>query len=250
MMTREQDTRIWYQRYYAQHTGVGRNDLRSNPGVLFQILATEASIVLAVRAMTHDPATARVLDVGCGTGGDLFAFIRLGYRPGNITGVDILPERIAQATDIHAHAHFIEGDASRLGMPDGIFDLVFESTMFATLPDNALRAAIAQEMIRVCNPGGYLFLIDWRTPKPGDRHYKALSRRELCTLFGVGHRTQLVGMFRGALVPPIGRFLSTHVPSCYFLFAALFPCLVGQVVWLLRKTDTTRETDGRRETTV
>lgn len=233
-MTRQQDTRTWYERY-ARRTGAARNDLRANPGVLFQTLAMEASLVRAARAMDQDPASARVLDVGCGGGGHLDQLVRLGYRAAHMTGVDILPERLAAAREAYPTARFIAADASQLDMPDGAFDLVFESTMFATLPDDALRVAIAREMTRVCCPGGYLLLIDWRIPKPGDPNYKALTHRELRKLFAVDCQTELVGMFHGALVPPLGRFLSAHIPSCYFLVATFLPVLVGQVVWLLRR---------------
>jgi hypothetical protein len=64
-VNKEVDQNEWYKRYY-QGVGAVRNDLRSNPEVLFQILASEASVVRALRDIRHVPATARVLDVGCG----------------------------------------------------------------------------------------------------------------------------------------------------------------------------------------
>lgn len=233
-MSRTEDTRQWYQNCYRKG-GADRNDLRLNPGVLFQTLAMEASVVRASRIMRHDPETALVLDVGCGGAAGLYQLLRLGYMPEKITGMDILPERIAHAKRLYPQCRFIEGDASRMEFADGAFDLIHESTMFATLPDDDLSAAIAREMVRVCKPDGYLLLVDWRTPKPRDPNYKALTRRRLDKLFAVGTKTQLVKAFRGALVPPLGRFLSKRLPSSYFAVAAVVPFLVGQVAYLLKK---------------
>ncbi|MFZ1936101.1 MAG: class I SAM-dependent methyltransferase [Thermoguttaceae bacterium] len=234
-------TQQWYQSYYRKK-GADRNDLRANRGVLFQTLAWEASIVRACRAIDHDPANASVLDVGCGCGGDVRELTQLHYDPEKIIGIDLLPERIRAAEKLWPRTRFILGDASRLEFADDSFDLVFESTMFATLPDDVLSAAIAREMVRVCRPGGYLMLVDWWTPKPRDPNYKALTRRRLADLFAVGRQTDVLRICRGALVPPLGRSLSTWLPSVYFLVAAVFPFLVGQVTYVLQKR---AETPGR-----
>jgi ubiquinone/menaquinone biosynthesis C-methylase UbiE len=231
-------TQQWYKSYYLKK-GADRNDLRTNPGVLLQALATEASVVRACRAVDHDCANASVLDVGCGGGGDIHELIRLHYDPGKITGIDVLPDRIQAAKRLWPQIRFVQGDASRMEFADQSFDLVFESTMFATLPDDALSAAIAREMLRVCRPGGYLMLVDWWTPKPGDRSYKALTRRRLANLFAVGRETVVLRTYRGALVPPLGRWLSKWFPSAYFAVAAVFPFLVGQVTYVLQKLQPT-----------
>lgn len=234
-MEREKDQRDYYTRYYFR-SGSVRNDPRRNPEVLFQALASEASVVNAIRVVPHDPSLARVLDVGCGSGGDIYQLLRLGYEPVNITGVEIQQERIAAARRLYPQMEFIHADATRMQFEDDTFDLVFESTMFATLLDDYDRAAIASEMVRVCKPAGFLVLVDWRSPKPGDPSYKALSRKELRILFSIGSRTKLIGVQKGALVPPIGRFLSKRAPSVYFVVSALLPFLVGQVVYVLTKT--------------
>jgi len=233
---RERETQDWYRRYQAR-LGEDRNDLRTNPGVLFQTLALEGSMVRALAGLPLVPRGALVLDVGCGGGGDLYHLFRLGFRPGHVTGIDILRERIEDARELYPQSIFIQGDASAMELGDGSFDLVFESTMFATLPDDALCTRIAAEMVRVCKPGGHILLVDWRTPKLGDPNYKALTRRRLGNLFGVGLSTRLCGVHRGALVPPLGRFLSARLPSVYFLVSALCPFLVGQVAYVLRKAN-------------
>lgn len=231
---REREAQDWYGRYYAR-LGGDRNDLRTNRGVLFQTLALEVSVVRAVAGLPLVPGEALVLDVGCGGGGDLYQLLRLGFRPENITGIDVLPERIEGARKLYPQIAFIQGDASAMEFPTGTFDLLFESTMFATLPDDDLCAGIAGEMVRVCKPGGHILLVDWRTRKAGDPDYKALTRQRVRKLFGVGQATRLAAVTRGALVPPLGRFLSARLPSTYFLVSALCPFLVGQTTYVLEK---------------
>ncbi len=226
----------WYQHYYRKG-GVERNDLRANPEVLFQVLAMEAALIRAMRFVQHTPSAAEVLDVGCGGGADILQLVRMGYDPLKITAIDIQEERVVAARRLYPQINFIIADATRMDFEDNRFDLVFESTMFATLPADAERVAIAAEMVRVCKPGGYLFLVDWRTPKLRDPNYKALTGGELRRLFTVGTTTSLVAVCGGALVPPVGRFLSSHLSSLYFLVARLFPFLVGQVAYVLRKRE-------------
>lgn len=238
-MNREISQKEWYQRYYGK-AGQNRNDLRLNAEVLFQTLAYEVSFVRAMRDIRHDPKEARVLDVGCGGGGGIYQLLRVGYDPSNMTGIDIQEDRLADAQRLYPQSQFIHADATRMSFENDSFDLVFESTMFATLPNDRERIAIAAEMVRVCKFGGCLLLMDWRTPKPGDPNYKALTGRELRNLFFVGTSTRLLGIYKGALVPPLGRFLSKHTPSLYFLVAAIFPCLVGQVAYVLTKDQTGR----------
>lgn len=120
---------------------------------------------------------------------------------------------------------------------DALFDVVSESTMFVTLPSDELRTAIASEMLRVCRPGGYLVLIDWRTPWPGNPNYKALTLREVRRLFGIGEKADLVARRRGALAPPLGRLISHRAWPFYFPISALAPALVGQVVYVLKRRD-------------
>lgn len=233
-MSKEQIQNDWYRAYYAKG-GSDRNDLRGNPEVLFQVLGLERSFIQASRAILNETGNAKVLDVGCGGGGDLFQLLRIGYRAENITGIEVQADRLESARKLYPAIRFIHGDASKTDFSEGEFDLVFESTMFATLPDDKVREGIAAEMLRVCKSGGYLLLLDWRTHKPGDPNYKALTRREVKKLFRVGADTEIVGVYPGALVPPVGRFLSAHLPSVYFLVAAIFPFLVGQVAYLLKK---------------
>ena len=223
-----------YSKYYDQHSA-DRNDLLGNAEVAFQTFAFDRANIAALRAMQLDRDKARVLDVGCGSGAGLLQFLRLGFRPDHLSGIDISQERIDEARRSLPNVDFRCESADALSYSDGAFDITFESTMFVLLPSESMARDIAKEMVRVTRPGGYLMLVDWRYSKPGSDVYKAMSSSRIADLFGVGASTTVVTRERGALVPPLGRFLSRRAPSLYFLAQGLLPFAVGQVTTVLRK---------------
>ncbi|MEP6506719.1 MAG: class I SAM-dependent methyltransferase [Gemmatimonadales bacterium] len=223
-----------YSKYYEQHNA-DRNDLLGNAEVAFQTFAFDRANISALGHMELNRDEARVLDVGCGSGAGLIQFLRLGFRPDQLTGIDISNERIDDARRSLPSVEFKCESADRLSYADGSFDIVFESTMFVLLPTEEMASGIANEMLRVTRPGGYLMLVDWRYSKPGSDVYKAMNKSRIANLFGVGTSTTVVARESGALVPPLGRFLSRRAPSLYFLAQAMLPFAVGQVTTVLRK---------------
>ncbi|MBF8223651.1 class I SAM-dependent methyltransferase [Halomonas sp. 328] len=101
----------------------------------------------------------RVLDVACGSGQ---AAIPLAKSGAEVTGVDIAPQSLQQAR-VRAKAEgldiqFDEGDAEVLPYEDASFDLVISliGAMFAPRPER-----VAQELVRVCRPGGRIVMANW-----------------------------------------------------------------------------------------
>lgn len=223
-----------YHHYYIRK-GDDRNDPLRNPGVLFQNLAFQKSEVEALRRLSGDKHSWKILDVGCGSGFSLQALLHYGLEPEHLYGIDILEDRIARARRRLPAVHLTHGDAARMGYEADSFDLVKESTMFVQITDEAAARAIAAEMLRVAKPGGHILLTDWRYSfgRPG---YRALSAKRIRELFGVGTRTSVVFRTHGALIPVLGRACSRYCCSLYFLTCRLFPFLVGQVTVVLRKT--------------
>jgi SAM-dependent methyltransferase len=100
-----------------------------------------------------------VLDVATGTG---WTARLSAARGAGVTGVDYSEELIAAARKI-ARDHgvsiaFDVGDAHQLPYSDGIFDAVVSTfgVIFARQPE-----VVAQELVRVCRPGGRLALAVW-----------------------------------------------------------------------------------------
>ncbi len=233
-MTSAPSSKDLYKQYYEK-LGEDRNDLLRNPEVLFQSFAIERANIAALRSIGLDKSSARVLDVGCGSGGGLLQFVRLGFNPAKLVGIDSSAARIEQGRSLLPGIDLRVADATQIPFTDDSFDLVFESTMLGTLESQSLLASIAAEMIRVTRRGGHIMLADWRYSRKGSGVKTAISSAKIAELFEVGRSTAVVRRERGALVPPLGRRLSRVAPSLYFLVQAMLPFAAGQVTTVLRK---------------
>ena len=100
-----------------------------------------------------------VLDVACGTGNLALPAARTGAT---VTGVDIAPNLVEQARENAKreglNAQFDEGDAEALPYGDASFDAVVTmfGAMFAPRPE-----LVAEELKRVCRPGGFIAMANW-----------------------------------------------------------------------------------------
>jgi SAM-dependent methyltransferase len=236
---RHQRTVDCFRSYYTAK-GDDRNDPLRNPGVLFQNLAFEKSIVQALRQLRmvdkDGKHSWKILDVGCGAGFSLLRLLYYGLEPERLYGIDIAEDRIAHGRKRLPTLNLTHGDATEMEYESGSFDLAMESTMFIQMTDESISQGISHEMLRVVKPNGYIMLIDWRYSF-GREGYQALSPSRIARLFGVGTRTSVVSRTHGALIPALGRALSRYCSSLYFPVCTLFPLLVGQMTVVLRKTD-------------
>ncbi|MFL5582269.1 MAG: class I SAM-dependent methyltransferase [Gemmatimonadaceae bacterium] len=104
----------------------------------------------------------RVLEVGCGTGRISLPLARAGHA---VTGVDLSPAMLARAREklaaepeaVRARVALVEGDATRLDVPGGPFDLAiapFRVLQHLTDVDDQLRCLTSVR--RHLAPGGRL----------------------------------------------------------------------------------------------
>ena len=99
----------------------------------------------------------RVLDVAAGTGNVALRAAELGAE---VVALDITPESLAagrrEAESLDLSLEWVEGDAQELPFEDASFDVVTSSAGAMFAPDHQ---AVADEMLRVCRPGGTIGLI-------------------------------------------------------------------------------------------
>jgi ubiquinone/menaquinone biosynthesis C-methylase UbiE len=107
-------------------------------------------------------AGARVLDVAAGNGNAALAAAR---RWCEVTAVDYVPRLLERARERAAADRlpiaFREADAENLPFADASFDAVLSTFGVMFTPD---QERAAQEMLRVCRPGGKIGLANW-TPE-------------------------------------------------------------------------------------
>ena len=105
---------------------------------------------------------ARVLDVAAGTGN---ASIPAAQRGAQVTASDLTPELLeagSQRPDATGlPIEWVEADAEHLPFDDESFDVVMSSIGVMFAPHHQ---AAADELVRVCRPGGTIALLSW-TPE-------------------------------------------------------------------------------------
>lgn len=101
----------------------------------------------------------KVLDIGCGDGGDALIFVKLG---GNVMGIDIKPHPNWQTLK-QDNLNFKIADACALPFEDNSFDLVFEKDMLHHVnnPQKALS-----EIWRVTKKKGEVIIVEGNRYNP------------------------------------------------------------------------------------
>ena len=118
----------------------------------------------------------RVLDVACGTGSVARHVAPLVGSSGKVVALDVNADMLRVARTLPASAgatiEWLQGDATRLDLPDGSFDLVLCQQGLQFFPD---RAAAVGKMRCVLADGGRVVISVWQAL---ERHplYEALFR--------------------------------------------------------------------------
>lgn len=179
-----------------------------NPSYVFLMQEQERRMLVALKQYGFVQLDAmKILEIGCGTGFWLREFIKWGARPQNITGVDLLSDRVSIAKRLCPERVRIEcGSATKLGFPDGCFDLVLQSTVFSSVLDPSTRQQIASEMLRVVKADGAILWYDFHMDNPKNHDVQGIKKREIVQIFQ-GCRIELR---RITLAPPLARVLAPH----------------------------------------
>lgn len=100
----------------------------------------------------------KVLELGCGTGSNLFNLRAIG-KIFEFTGLDINAEEICLAQHKFPTAQFICGDGTNVRLPDESFDLVFcRDVIHHIEPSQQLK--LIKEMTRLTKVGGQIVVIE------------------------------------------------------------------------------------------
>ena len=107
-------------------------------------------------------AGVHVLDVAAGTGNVALAAAQAGA---SVVASDLTPALLEtgrrRAAERGLSVEWVEADAEALPFADAVFDAVTSSVGVMFAPD---QVTAAQELLRVCRPGGVIGLVNW-TPE-------------------------------------------------------------------------------------
>jgi SAM-dependent methyltransferase len=125
------------------------------------------------------------LDVATGTGEIAVPVARAGAR---VTGLDLAPELISTARERAAaegvEVKFEVGDAESLPYESASFDTVSSTFGCMFAPDHG---ATANELARVCKPGGRLSLLTWHPTRGVAEFFKVMAAYQPPRPEGVGN---------------------------------------------------------------
>jgi len=187
------------------------------PGNRAMMLERQCALKKMLGALgLHSFANKKLLEIGCGSGQVLELFSDLGFSSGNLYGVDLLPDRIAEAKQRCPGFNLQQANAERLPFPDGFFDFLSAFTVFSSILDESMARNVVKECRRVLRMGGALVWYDFRVNNPGNPNVRGIGLPQIRQLFGqfVCHFSTLT------LLPPLARRLG-------FLTHILYPVLAG-----------------------
>jgi ubiquinone/menaquinone biosynthesis C-methylase UbiE len=190
-----------------------------SPGHLFIVQDRERRLLASLRERDFAALdTKEILEVGCGTGYWLREFIKWGAQPAKISGVDLLPDRVAKARELCPEGVRIQcGNAAKLTFPDNTFDIVLQSTVFTSVLDYDMRRQMAAEMIRVVKASGLILWYDYHVNNPWNPDVRGVKKQEIYQLFP-GCRIELR---RITLAPPVVRLLTPYSWLVSYLLAKI-----------------------------
>ena len=175
----------------------------------------------------------KVLEIGCGSGGNLLELMRLGFLPENLIGNELLEERSLIARHTLPEAiKIITGDASSLKLPENSFDVVFQSTVFTSILDDDFQKKLAARMWAMVKPGGGILWYDFIYNNPRNPDVRGVPVKRIQVLFPKAK----INVNSLTLAPPISRRVTRINPYIYTIFN-VFPFLRTHVLCWIQKTE-------------
>lgn len=188
-----------------------------------------ALLQMLVRHGRTEPAALRLLEVGCGAGANLLQMLRLGFAPEHLSGIELLPERHAQARAVLPAAVALHlGDACEAPVAPASQDLLLQSTVFSSLLDDAFQERLATAMWSWLKPGGALIWYDFAVDNPRNRDVRGVPVTRVRQLFPAGR----LDVRRVTLAPPIARRVCRLHPALYTVFNAVPWLRTHRLVWI------------------
>lgn len=217
------------ERYARRQASDARYSLL-DPAALLEVQQRQrAMLTLLRRAGLADFGALTALEVGCGSGNNLLELLRLGFAPERLAGIELLPERHAQARRVlPPSVQLTLGDATEAAIAPSSFDIVLQMTVFSSLLDDAFQQRLAARMWQWVKPGGGVLWYDFTVNNPRNPDVRGVPMARVRALFPEAR----IDALRVTLAPPLARPLARLHPALYTLFNALPPLRTHVLAWL------------------
>ena len=188
-----------------------------------------AMLALFARAGWHDLSARRVVEAGCGSGGNLLEMLRLGCAPQNLVGIELLPARQLQARARLPPATGVWlGDAAGMPIEPDSQDLVLLFTVLSSLLEDAAQQRLADALWRWLKPGGAVLCYDLAVANPRNADVRAVAPRRLRQLFPAA----CLHSRRVTLAPPLARRVCRWHPALYGLLNGIVLLRSHRLTWI------------------
>lgn len=170
----------------------------------------EITAALLDTACVPGAADRRILDAGCGTGGNL-AWLARYAGTGSVAGVDLIETALGFCR-ANGHKLLAQATATDLPFTDSVFDLVTSFDVLVQIPGEESDARAIEEMRRVLLPGGIAFVRVAAYSWMRSGHDEALGTQRRYTLSELTEKMRRAGF---------GILRATYANTLLFPLAAL-----------------------------
>ncbi|MGM9488974.1 class I SAM-dependent methyltransferase [Ideonella sp. YS5] len=159
-----------------------------------------------------------LIEVGSGSGGNLLDFLRFGFAPERLAGIELLADRHAVARHaLPESLRLMNGNALELLPALAPADVVFQATVFSSLLDDAFQEQLAEAMWSAVKPGGGILWYDFTVDNPRNPDVRGVPLSRVRALFPQGR----LQARRLTLAPPLARAAVRLHPGLYTVFNTL-----------------------------
>jgi SAM-dependent methyltransferase len=218
---------------YARRHDDDRRYSPLNPAVLLATQERQRAIAdLFVSLGWLDLGGVRLLEVGCGTGSNLLEFLRFGFKPEHLQGIELLTASVERARrELPVSVRITLGDAAGTAasfVPEASQDIVYQSTVFTSLLDDEFQQRLADRMWQWVRPGGGVLWYDFTVDNPRNPDVRGVPMGRIRQLFPHGK----MRVRRLTLAPPIARAVTRLHPTLYTALNACIWLRTHVLVWV------------------